>query len=169
MVRAAIVCMAFALAGCVTTTHVIGQMSGPTARVQTKAVGGTTYGTDEPVSAEEALGIDACENRLQNIEAALLLYYSVNRDLPQKLEDLVYLSSDDLPLTCPVSNQPYLYFKDGLPIPGSTRKIIVCDPTPAHEGKRWCIAMAPIVQGAALELEPQKLPESVFRNVQVGQ
>jgi hypothetical protein len=164
-IMASLLSVTVALGGCVTTSHVVGQLQGPTARVQTKVVGGKGYAADEPVSAEEAVGIDPCEEQLQNIEAALLLYYSLNRDLPQHLEDLVTLSSDDLPLTCPVSHQEYLYFKAGLPIPNSTRRIIVCDPTPAHQGKRWSIAMAPITPDAALELEPQKLPESVFSNL----
>jgi hypothetical protein len=152
------------LTGCVTTTHVVGQINGPTARVQTKVRGTNSYSDAGPVSADDAVGTDPCEMRLQNIEAALLLYYSINRDLPPHLEDLVSLSSDDLPLTCPVSHEEYLYIKAGAPIPGSGRLIIVCDATPAHEGKRWCIAMAPATPGAALELEPEELPESVFKH-----
>ncbi len=164
-----VLALGLCLCGCVTTTHVVGQAGGPVARVETKTVGGNGYAAaasgDGPVSADDAVGIDPCEARLQNIEAALLYYYSLKGDLPQRLEDLQILSSDDLPLTCPVSNQEYIYSKDGIPIPGSARRAIVFDPTPAHQGKRWCIAMAPIVPNAALELEPQKLPESVFKNL----
>jgi hypothetical protein len=142
-------------------------MDGPDARVQTRTVGGNDYAAanasgDGAVSAEDAVGIDPCEARLQNIEAALLLYYSVNHDLPPRLEDLLTLSSDDLPLICPVSHEHYVYVRGGIAIPGSARRAIVFDATPAHAGKRWCIAMAPITPNAALELEPQKLPDSVF-------
>jgi hypothetical protein len=152
-----------ALSGCITTTHIVGQMSGPTARVQTKVNGAQSYSDAGPVSADEAVGTDPCEMRLENIEAALLLYYSLKGELPPSLEDLVSLSSDDLDLTCPVSHRPYLYIRGGLPVPASTRLIIICDATPAHGGMRWCITMAPSTPGAALELEPEKLPESIFK------
>jgi len=152
------------LSGCVTTTHIVGQANRPAVMPQVQGKGSSTYADAGPISADEALGTDPCEARLQNIEAAMLLYYSLKGELPPRLEDLVSLSSDDLPLTCPVSNLEYLYIRGGLPVPGSTRRIIVCDATPAHLGKRWCITMAPITPGAALELEPEKLPESVFKD-----
>jgi hypothetical protein len=156
--------------GCVTTTHVVGQMASPQTRVQTNLTGGhAAAAADEgPISADQAVGTDPCEMRLQNIEAAMLLYYSLNRALPPGLQDLVALSSDDLPLSCPVSHEDYLYIKAGLAVPGTPRRIIVCDATPAHMGKRWCIMMAPPVPGAALELEPQELPESVFKDLQMS-
>lgn len=158
------------VSGCVTTTHVVGQFAQPSARTQTTVNGKTsTASADEgPVSADQAVGTDPCEMRLQNIEAALLLYYSINRTLPTNLQELVSLSNDDLPLSCPVSHQDYLYIKAGVAIPGTPRRIIVCDATPAHMGKRWCIMMAPPVPGAALELEPQELPESVFKDLQMS-
>jgi hypothetical protein len=161
--------IAMALTGCVTTTHIVGQMNGPTARVQTKTTGAQSYSDAGPVSAEEAVGTDPCEMHLENIEAALLLYYSLKAELPQRLEDLASLSSDDLILTCPVSHQEYLYIRGGLPIPASKRVIIVADATPAHKGMRWCITMAPATPGAALELEPEELPESIFRGFQPKQ
>lgn len=160
------VVMASALGGCITTTHIVGQMNGPTARVQTKVTGANSASDAGPVSADEAVGTDPCEMRLENIEAALLLYYSLKGELPSRLEDLVSLSSDDLDLTCPVSHREYLFIRGGLPIPASTRLIIICDATPAHGGMRWCITMAPSTPGAALELEPEKLPESIFRGYQ---
>ena len=46
--------MAAALPGCVTTTHIVGQMNGPTARVQTKVTGANSYSDAGPVSADEA-------------------------------------------------------------------------------------------------------------------
>jgi len=155
--------------GCVTTTHVVGQFASPSARVQTNVTGGkaiTAPTDDGPLSADDAVGTDPSEARLQNIEAALLLYYSVNRTLPPRLEDLVALSSGDLPLTCPDSDQEYLYIRDGLAIPGTTRQVIVCEPTPSKVEKRWCIVMAPPDPSGVLELEPQQLPESIFRNLQ---
>ncbi len=157
--------------GCVTTTHVVGQFASPSARVQTNVTGGkaiTAPTDDGPLSADDAVGTDPSEARLQNIEAALLLYYSVNRTLPPRLEDLVALSSGDLPLTAPGSNQEYLYIRDGLPIPGTTRQVIVCEPTPSKLEKRWSIVMAPPDPNGALELEPQQLPESIFRNLQTS-
>jgi hypothetical protein len=156
--------------GCVTTTHVVGQYASPSAHAQTTITGSkvAAFSNDEPVSADQAVGTDPCEMRLQNIEAALLLYFSINRTLPPRLGDLVALSSGDLPLSCPVSHQDYLYIKDGLPIPGSPRRVIVCDATPAHLGKRWCIVLAPPIPGGAMELETQELPESVFRDYKPG-
>jgi len=159
-----------AICGCVTTTHVGGESTSPSTRLPTSVAGGkpTVAPTnDGSISGGEA--VDPSEMCLQNIESAFLLYYSINRALPPRLEDLISLSSDDLPLMCPASDREYIYIKDGLSMPGNSHQIIVCDPTPARDGKRWCIVMAPPKPGAALELEPQHLPESIFRNLQPSQ
>jgi hypothetical protein len=162
------------IVGCQTTTHVIGQADSGSSRVQTRvsgapASGAPAFGDGTPVSADDAIGTDPCDAHLQNIEAAILLYDSVNRQLPDKLEDLVALSSGDLDLTCPVSHQQYLYNKDGLVTPGMSKRIIVSDPTPAHGGKRWCILMAPSTPGAALVLETREISEAVFNGYQPAQ
>jgi hypothetical protein len=160
------VAMVLCVCGCQTTTHVVGQADAPAVRPQTKVRDAEIVAGNQPLSADEAIGTDPCEMRLQNVEAALLLYFSINRQLPANLADLVPLASGDLDLTCPASHQPYLYMKDGLIGAGSPKRIIVSDATPAHDGKRWCILMDPPTPGAALVLETREIPESVFHGYQ---
>jgi hypothetical protein len=162
-----LVWLALGLSGCQTTTHVIGQADTVSAsRVQTKVTGGQSFSDNTPVSTEDAVGTDPCAARLTNIEETILLYYSANGQLPARLEDLVSLANDALDLTCPVSHQQYLYFRDGLVSPGLSKRIIVSDPTPAHESKRWCIFMAPSAPGAALVLETREISEAVYNGYQ---
>jgi hypothetical protein len=121
-----------------------------------------------PVSADQAVGADPCAARLHDIEGAMLLYYAIHKTLPEKLVDLAPLADFDAPLvfTCPASGQPYGYNRDGLRAPGKTKNILVYDPTPAHNGKRWCIFTTPAGRGTSRSLEVLAVTDPFFRGYQ---
>ena len=130
----------------------------------------TTSKTDTPALArnatlDQAVDTDACAIRLGDITAALTMYYGLNKQLPDSLEELKPLANPngELLLTCPVSGQPYVYSPAGLLAIGTSKRIIVWDATPAHDGSRWCILMPPTQPGAAVSLELVALRESAFK------
>src|SRR5205823_6637241 len=108
--------------------------------------------------------------RLQDIEGALIAYWAVHHDMPAKLVDLAPFADTgtELKFTCPVSNQPYVYVPVGLQSAGRTKRIVVHDATPAHDGNRLCILMAPLPhtknwQSPIPYFEVLPVPENLFR------
>ncbi len=95
----------------------------------------------------------------------MLMYYALNKQLPLSLEALKPFANTgtELKLTCPESNLPYVYSRDGLVAAGTDRRIIVWDPTPAHHGMRWCIVMPYQKPGDPLVPEVVPIQEKAFQ------
>jgi hypothetical protein len=93
--------------------------------------------TQTPIS-----NTDPCAIRLHDLCAPLLLYYSANASLPPRLEDLREVAGfqDQVVLTCPVSNRPYVYNPVGVVNPNQAERVIVYDAEP-HQGIRWAISI----------------------------
>jgi hypothetical protein len=116
-------------------------------------------------TVDETLAADPCSTRLEDIEGAMLMYYALNKQLPLSLEALKPFANTgtELKLTCPESNLPYVYSRDGLVAAGTDRRIIVWDPTPAHHGMRWCIVMPYQKPGDPLVPEVVPIQEKAFQ------
>ncbi len=94
--------------------------------------------TAGPDVRRPSVEMDPCAERLHDVCGQLLLYYSLNRRLPETLEALATLDPQNpLPLVCPVSDRPYLYHPDGLRIAGWMGRLVLYDATPSHSGMRW--------------------------------
>ena len=106
---------------------------------------------------------DPCASRLQNIEGAMLEYYVTAHHWPASLDELKAISSEPLELTCPVSNQRYIYNLQGLEGPGDPRKLIVYDALPVHNNARWGIVLGREVIGGNPALDVLLIPEAAFR------
>jgi hypothetical protein len=107
---------------------------------------------------------DPSAQNLYDISGALLLYYAINREMPPTLSDLQTVTDPgSLHLNDPKSHLPYFYVPDGLAREGENKRIIVCDPTPSDDGKRWCILMPHVAPNAAQSTEVSELPERIFR------
>jgi hypothetical protein len=115
-------------------------------------------------SPDQLLSTDPCASRLQDIGGTLLLYYSVNRHMPAKLEEIKPLADfdQDLQFTCPLSGKPYGYTPTGLAAVGKEKRIVVYDSEPSHNGKRWCVFMPPPRPGKAMSVEVLEVPEGLF-------
>jgi hypothetical protein len=102
------------------------------------------------VDPDRMLGKSECANQLHDIAGAMILYYSLHKAMPAKLEDLKSLADADAPLkfTCPKSGETYGYSPGGLVAPGKSASIVVYDASPAHHGYRWCILVEPSSSGA---------------------
>ena len=86
---------------------------------------------------------DPCADRLHEISGRLLLYYSVAGKMPPVLANLKGVDSDPMPpLACPASGKPYVYNPVGLVVQGQPGRLVIYDPAPSHNGKRWGILAA---------------------------
>lgn len=124
--------------------------------------------TTRPV---QLTGIDACGLNMHDLSSYLLENYAIHHDLPQTLEELRPLVDVDkeLPLTCPVSGKPYLYYPEGLVAPGEQRKLLIVDAQPSHNGKRWAIVTMPHEGKTPLGLWVVLLPDASVRQFHAPQ
>lgn len=106
---------------------------------------------------------DPCATRLHDLCAPLLLYYNANHSLPPRLEDLRDVAGfqDQVVLTCPVSNRPYVYNPIGVVNPNQAERVIVYDAEP-HQGIRWAISIIEPQGDGALITKVIGLQESQF-------
>jgi hypothetical protein len=115
---------------------------------------------------------EACLDRLHEISGALLAYYALHKELPQRLEDLSELKDMGIPvppLTCPVSGKSYAYYPRGLIMPGNDGgRIIVHDEMPVHGGLRFGIRMFPPGAGDHPGVDAIPLPDSIFLLLRKG-
>jgi len=119
-------------------------------------------------SPDQLLKTDPCASRLQDIGGTLLLYYAVNKHMPEKLEDIKPLADlgQDLQFTCPLSGKPYAFTPAGLAAVGKDKRIVVYDSEPSHNGKRWCVFM-PTPRPGQMSVEVLEVPEGLFRTYTV--
>jgi hypothetical protein len=138
---------------------------------ETAKVGGAVVAADgTATNSKAALNnpalADPCAMRLQDISGVLLQYIALHRHLPTRLEELPPLADigQQLELICPASGKPYEYSPAGLVAEAGSKKIIIYDPTPAHDGQRWCVFMAnDSLTGAAQSVEVLAVPEKSFQ------
>jgi hypothetical protein len=125
------------------------------------------YNVDGPISPDEAVNSDPDAAQLHDISGTILLYYALNKKMPDQLSDLQPLADVDEPLKLisPATGQPYLYFPQGLVAPDTGWRLIVCDPAPNQFGKRWCIFMG-TPHGKSLSLDVHQIREAVFLTYQ---
>ena len=59
---------------------------------------------------------DPCALRLHDLSGLLLMYYAVNKHLPDRIDELATFADDTLPFKaeCPESGRPYVYAPQGL-------------------------------------------------------
>ena len=101
------------------------------------------------------------ENRLGDINSALLLYYQANQQLPTQLEDLHNVDSD-LNLAGP-SGQEYAYVPGGLASADGMQFLLVYDPVALPGGRRWGIVAKPFHPGAPLVDTVNPLSDAQFQ------
>ena len=108
---------------------------------------GRAPSTKAPAGARRSASTieDACAARLHDISGLLLEYYALNRQLPERLEELAALaeSESEFVPACPVSGLPYVYLPGGLGAPGTGQRLIIYEQSPAHNGLRWVVVAAP--------------------------
>jgi hypothetical protein len=120
-------------------------------------------GAAAPADLSEITQSDPCATRMHDIAGVMLLYYAVNRQLPEKLAELQPIADAPLDFTCPLSHLQYVYVPQGLRAEGKSKAIILHDAAASHAGTRWCMLMPNSLTQTSQSLEVVQLPESVFR------
>ena len=107
---------------------------------------------------------DPCAMRLHDLCAPLLLYYGENHSLPPRLDDLRQVPgfADQVVLTCPTTNRPYVYNPVGVVNPNQAERVIIYDAEPHSGGIRWAIAIIEPKGNEALTTKVIGLQESQF-------
>ncbi len=106
---------------------------------------------------------DPCTMRLHDLSGALLLYQANYGRLPETLEALREMPGALAPLEsfdCPESHQAYQYDSNGEK--KGERVLLLYDPVPAHDGKRWVVEMVDWKPGRPLVTKIIQIPEKVF-------
>lgn len=135
--------------------------------------GGCQSGAAKParpvsLSDETLAATDPCANRLHDLIGALLMYYTLNKHLPPRLEDVRSFGDmlSPVELTCPTTNQPYVY----IPVANLNRRdpkyrwLLVYDSVP-HEGRRWGIVAAPARPADPVTMWVVPMEESTFERL----
>ena len=153
LLRAATICFAALLLGCQSST------SKPTNGTQALP---EFHGQ----SLDEALGSDECSTRMQDIEGVLAVYCANNQNrLPDSLDQLKEVPGlgPSVNLTCPATGKPYEYSQAGLFLANESRRIIVWEPSPSHQGSRLCLLVPRLERGSAVTMEVKLIPEVLFK------
>jgi hypothetical protein len=125
----------------------------------------TTAQPQQPTRPMQALSpLDPCPERLHDIAGALLNFLVQHGRLPPTLEDLPPIrTGTPLVLSCPLTNQKYIYNPNGIKVPPN-RWAIVYDPAPSHSNYRWSIVFSESSQqGQAPIPSVLAIPESEFK------
>jgi hypothetical protein len=120
----------------------------------------------EPDEARPRAGsaFDPCAERLHELCRPLLMHYAIHRRMPAGLDDLRRMAGPDpaIVFECPVSKQTYGYQPDGLGALTTQGRIVMYDPTPAHDGKRWAVVLEETKPGQPLIPRVVSIPEAEF-------
>lgn len=192
--RAAAIAAALVLGGCVTTTQTSpgNPTFPPPVQVMQSTSGQRSGGSSSlppPRSGDNAnfndmsRVNDPCAANLQDLGDALLLFYSSRQQLPDNLPALGRYATPgtSLNLSCPVSQQPYVYDPNGPALSNSVwltnaagksvnisrevrlGQIVIYDATPAHHGERWVLIFGQDTRGTSMVATPYRIPERAFQ------
>ena len=119
----------------------------------------------KPVPPKPGNLADPCATRMHDLSGLLLLYFAVNKSLPQNLSDMAPLADFDVTFDdkCPVSGQPYTYVPQAIPLTGTDKFLVLYDSVPAHNGLRWGVFISPPKEGQPPATRVILMSEEVFR------
>jgi hypothetical protein len=131
---------------------------------------GVSLPANRPATDEESVASDPCAIRLDHVIEAMYQFYLLNKRLPDTLEQLKPFGDELNPiqLVCTATGQPYQYSFNALMSPGRSKRILVWDPTPAHQGRRYCILISYTQPNNGLALEVDAVPEADFKTYVPG-
>jgi hypothetical protein len=123
--------------------------------------------TKPAAPAGDPTDTDPCATRMHEICGVLLLYGNAHGDLPATLDALKKApgAADVGEFVCPASNLPYVYYPEGVPVEPEPSRIVLYDPTPAHNGKRFAIVIQPPAGGGPPIARVILIPESKAKSL----
>ena len=120
---------------------------------------------DQPLSAS-----DPCAVQLHELCGPLLMYYSLNKRLPQRIDDLRTIAGPDpnVQFNCPHSGKAYVYDPIGISWPNQRGRAVIYDPEPSHAGMRWTVMIEEGPPGTPLVTRVVAFPDSRFTTTTPG-
>jgi len=107
--------------------------------------------------------IDPCAELLHDVCGLLLMYHNTHKRLPETLDELKAIDvALTLPLTCPLSGEPYIYNSHGLRIPAYPGRLVLYDAQAIHSGMRWGILVGNANSTGPLTARVVLLPEQAI-------
>jgi hypothetical protein len=87
---------------------------------------------------------DPSAGRLDDLRVALMDYWHAYGRMPGRIEDLRPFAEPGttLQFTSPASGRPYVYMPAGPTLPGQGLGLVLYDPTPLPDGRRWGVLLA---------------------------
>ena len=143
----------FALSGCQTNKA---KTSGQVTKT------GHTFASPSDTSTALISNTDPSAMNLQDMSGAILMYYALNKRLPENLEQAAPLADAPVSLTVPGTDKKYLYTPNGFLLQDRESRIVVFEPAPMHNGFRLAITMADPQPNVAPVCKVIALPESLF-------
>lgn len=109
-----------------------------------------------------AFDVDDCAARMQTLEGQLMMYYFKYQKLPMALDELRSVADpgEEVPVSCPVSHQPYIYNPAGLVFGTDVRRLVAYDASPAHSGTRWGILFGQAKGREPVNMQVIQIPEA---------
>lgn len=117
-----------------------GRQASPTTRSANAA------STTQPAAAQRADRLtvnDPCPSRLHDLAGPLLVYLTTHYRLPERLDELRQMPGGERlgDFACPTSGRPYLYNPAGVVGANVSRRAVIYDAAPTHDGYRWAIVI----------------------------
>jgi len=134
------------------------------------ACGGPVPQATPALPSDGLAATDPCATRLHDISGTMLMYYLLNKKLPERLDLLRPLADagTELNFTCPASGKPYIYAPGDTAVPVSERRLVLYDATPAHHGLRWGIVAAPAQGDQPMSLWVEPISDAALREFLQG-
>ena len=100
--------------------------------------------------------------KMHDIEGAILMYFAINKTLPEHIADALPLADVPLDLKVPGSEKEYVYTRDGIRLQDQEARYILYEPAPMHSGFRLAIKLNDPEPFKALVMQVIPVPESFF-------
>ena len=100
--------------------------------------------------------------KMHDIEGAILMYFAINKTLPEHIADALPLADEPLDLKVPGSLTEYIYTRDGIKLQDQEARYILYEPAPMHSGFRLAIKLNDPEPFKALVMQVIPVPESFF-------
>ena len=107
---------------------------------------------------------DPSAMKLHDLSGAMLMYYALNKRLPDSIDDLRPLADGDAGADAlvPGTRTPYVYSANGIVLQDQSARVVLYEPAPLHDGFRLAVRIDEPKPDRPLIARVISLPESFF-------
>ena len=100
---------------------------------------------------------------MHELSGEMLLYVLQNQRAPASLDELVAASDNpNLSMTCPVSQQAYVYRNPPIELSEQGLYVLLHDPQPSHDHRRWGVTFRPATMDQVAATDVRLFNEQFF-------